>query len=84
MTEDKAHLPLGCRCGHVRGVANDVTPNSGFRFICYCWDCQAFARFLGRPDVLDQAGGTDIFQMPGGPREAHRGHGRRAVPAVLQ
>jgi hypothetical protein len=66
MTEDKAHLPLGCRCGHVRGVANDVTPNSGFRFICYCRDCQAFAHFLGRPDVLDQAGGTDIFHMPGG------------------
>ena len=25
-----------------------------------------FARFLGRPDVLDAAGGTDIFQMPTG------------------
>lgn len=29
-------------------------------------DCQAFARFLERPDVLDAAGGTDIFQMPPG------------------
>jgi hypothetical protein len=38
----------------------------GFRFVCYCGDCQAFARFLGRPDVLDMAGGTDIFQMPTG------------------
>jgi hypothetical protein len=26
-------------------------------------DCQAFAHFLGRPDVLDPAGGTDVFQM---------------------
>ena len=25
-----------------------------------------FARFLERPDVLDPAGGTDIFQMPSG------------------
>jgi hypothetical protein len=33
------------------------------RFVCYCQDCQAFARFLDRPDVLDRAGGTDIFQM---------------------
>jgi hypothetical protein len=27
---------------------------------------RAFARFLERPDVLDAAGGTDIFQMPTG------------------
>jgi hypothetical protein len=57
-------LPLRCRCGHVRGVARAVSPSTGFRFICYCQDCQAFARFLERPDVLDAAGGTDIFQMP--------------------
>jgi hypothetical protein len=36
------------------------------RLVCYCNDCQAFARFLERPDVLDPAGGTDIFQMPPG------------------
>jgi hypothetical protein len=41
-----------------------MSPSSGFRFVCYCKDCQAFARFLGRADVLDGAGGTDIFQMP--------------------
>ena len=59
-------LPLRCRCGHVQGVANEIAPSSGFRFVCYCKDCQAFARFLERPDVLDAAGGTDIFQMPTG------------------
>ncbi len=57
-------LPLRCRCGEVRGVARDVAPAAGFRFVCYCTDCQAFARCLDRPDVLDAAGGTDIFQMP--------------------
>jgi hypothetical protein len=50
----------------VRGVAREVVPSAGFRFVCYCTDCQAFARFLGRPDVLDDAGGTDIFQLPAG------------------
>jgi Family of unknown function (DUF6151) len=59
-------LPLRCRCGHVRGVASGVSPSNGFRFLCYCKDCWAFARFLERPDVLDPAGGTDIFQMPPG------------------
>jgi Family of unknown function (DUF6151) len=50
----------------MRGIASDVSPSTGFRFVCYCNDCQAFARFLERPDVLDPAGGTDIFQMPPG------------------
>ena len=58
-------LPLRCKCGHVRGVAVDVSPSTGFRFVCYCGDCQAFARFLRRTDVLDAAGGTDIFQFVG-------------------
>jgi hypothetical protein len=48
----------------VRGTASSVAARSGFRFVCYCTDCQKFARFLGRDDVLDSAGGTDIFQMP--------------------
>jgi hypothetical protein len=49
----------------MRGVASDVSPSTGLRFVCYCKDCQAFARFLERAeDVLDPAGGTDIFQMP--------------------
>jgi uncharacterized protein DUF6151 len=66
MTEAASDIRLHCQCGHVRGVAKDVSPQDGFRFICYCKDCQAFAHFLGRPDVLDAAGGTDIFHMPTG------------------
>ncbi|HEX3502517.1 MAG TPA: DUF6151 family protein [Xanthobacteraceae bacterium] len=59
-------LSLQCECGRVRGTACDVSPTTGSRFVCYCTDCQAFARFLDRPDVLDSAGGTDIFQLPPG------------------
>jgi hypothetical protein len=59
-------LLLRCQCGCVRGVARGVAPSAGFRFVCYCTDCQAFARFLDRPDALDAAGGTDIFQMAAG------------------
>lgn len=61
-----ADLPLACRCDRVRGVAHAVAPSAGFRFICYCQDCQAFARFLKRPDVIDAAGGTDIVHLPTG------------------
>ncbi|SDI26810.1 MULTISPECIES: DUF6151 family protein [Bradyrhizobium] len=66
MTLTPRDLPLRCRCGRARGIANEIAPSTGFRIVCYCGDCQAFARFLGRPDVLDTAGGTDIFQMPTG------------------
>jgi hypothetical protein len=46
MTRLSLDVPLRCRCGHVRGTAREVSPSTGFRFVCYCTDCQAFARFL--------------------------------------
>lgn len=61
-----ADVPLRCRCGRVTGIASDVAPSTGLRFVCYCKDCQTFARLLERSDVLDPAGGTDIFHMPAG------------------
>jgi len=64
MPNVSSDLPLRCRCGRLRGLAREVAPSSGFRFVCYCTDCQAFARLLKCPDVLDAAGGTDIFQLP--------------------
>ena len=58
-------VSLNCDCGKVQGVASFVTASSGTRIICYCDDCQAFARYLdSAKTVLDQDGGTDIFQMP--------------------
>jgi hypothetical protein len=58
-----AQLPLRCRCGLVRGTATDVSPRTGTRLFCYCDDCQAYARFLARQDVLDAHGGTEIFHL---------------------
>ncbi|WP_372657644.1 DUF6151 family protein [Hydrogenophaga sp.] len=53
--------PLACRCGALQGSVALI--GSGNRLICYCRDCQAFARFLGQPDrVLDAQGGTEIVQ----------------------
>jgi len=56
-------VPLRCRCGRIRGVAKEVGPETGTRTICYCEDCQAFARFLEQPDVTNSRGGTDVYQM---------------------
>jgi hypothetical protein len=56
-------VPLRCECGKVRGTAKAVSRSSGTRCVCYCTDCQAFARFLGREGIMDRWGGSDIWQM---------------------
>lgn len=57
------NIKLRCSCGAVRGEAVKITPNNGTHIVCCCDDCQAFANHLGQgPAVLDQFGGTDIFQ----------------------
>lgn len=53
------NYPLRCRCGAIEGYI--ASPRLAGRAVCYCRDCQAFARFLGRPDqILDGQGGTDV------------------------
>ena len=62
-----ADLALSCQCGKVRGAARDVSPSLGNRVICYCESCQQFPTKLGKADdVLDEYGGTDIYQVPAG------------------
>jgi hypothetical protein len=53
--------PLRCRCGRLQGVLEHAERVN--RVVCYCRDCQAFARHLGRPDeILDENGGSDVIQ----------------------
>jgi hypothetical protein len=59
-------VPLRCECGKIRGVAKGLTQSTGTRCVCYCRDCQAFARFLGRDGIMDAWGGTDIYQTSPG------------------
>ena len=54
-------LPLRCACGSVQGEVD--LDRAWTRVSCYCRDCQAFARFLGRPGLMDAAGGSDIAAM---------------------
>jgi hypothetical protein len=50
---------LQCQCGAIRG--HIALPATTARVICYCKDCQAFARYLGHAgSILDAKGGTDI------------------------
>lgn len=63
MSRTVTHLDLRCACGKVHGQVRDVSPKAGSPLVCYCGDCQAFASFLGRDDILDAWGGTDILQI---------------------
>jgi len=58
-------ISLKCACGKVQGKTTNMTAQSGNRLICCCDDCQAFAAYLDNAEqILDEYGGTDIFQVP--------------------
>jgi len=56
-------VELRCRCGEVRGLVTDASPRTVNRVVCYCDDCQAFAHQIGRADLLNAQGGSDIVQL---------------------
>ena len=56
-------IELSCRCGAVHGHVSNVSPSSVNRIVCYCADCQAYIHQLGRLDLLDAHGGSDIVQV---------------------
>lgn len=59
-----SNLLLQCRCGRVKGTANNIEPAKKQRVICCCDSCQDFASYLGRKDqICDKHGGTDILQF---------------------
>ena len=55
-------------------------PQSSNRGVCYCKDCQAFARFLGGGDILDEQGGTDVVQAL--PKNIHFTQGSEVLACV--
>lgn len=57
-------IELSCRCGEVRGAVEPASPSLSTRIVCYCDDCQAYAHYIGRADLLDANGGTDLVLIP--------------------
>lgn len=52
-------VPLRCRCGAMKGT---LEVGLGMHGVCYCDDCQAYAHALGRADVLNERGGSELWQ----------------------
>ena len=49
-----------CRCG---AFAAEVETRRGIRAVCYCESCRAFAERTNAAAALDEAGGSDLFQV---------------------
>lgn len=64
----KMNYPLRCQCGAIEGYV--ASPQVAGHAVCYCRDCQAFARFLGAPErILNDQGGTRVVATL--PRHVH-------------
>lgn len=53
-------LPLRCLCGRAHGCL-ELVPKSSMHVVCYCNDCRAFMHALGRSDLLDPFGGSELL-----------------------
>lgn len=56
-------MQIQCECGKFRAELTQLPKNTVGRSICYCDDCQAYLHHLGRADLLDSAGGTEIIPV---------------------
>lgn len=56
-------VTLSCHCGAFTARLREASAQNGNHGLCYCADCQAFARHLEQFGVVtDAAGGTEIYQ----------------------
>ncbi len=73
-------VEIECRCGKVQGWLRDASPRTVNHVVCYCDDCQAYAHHLGRADLLDAHGGTELVQAA--PRAVSFDRGTENVKGV--
>lgn len=60
-------MRIQCDCGAFQAELTHFPAHSPGRLMCYCADCQRFLERLGREDLLDPHGGTEI--VPAYPSE---------------
>lgn len=54
-------MDIKCDCGTFKATLKRFPSNTPGRLVCYCDDCQAYLRHLGRDDLLDENGGTEVI-----------------------
>ncbi|MEL6182165.1 MAG: DUF6151 family protein, partial [Myxococcota bacterium] len=70
-SSSREEIVVQCRCGQLRGGFQPSSRSQ--RVVCYCRTCQAFAHFLGRPELLDAQGGSHIVQSEPHTLRFHQG-----------
>jgi hypothetical protein len=56
-------MRIQCKCGGFQAELADFPRRTPGRLMCYCDDCQKFLLHIGRADLLDAAGGTEIVPV---------------------
>lgn len=56
-------MQIECTCGEVKAQVKNLPKASPGRLICYCDDCQNFLKSIGKENLLDYAGGTEIIPV---------------------
>ncbi len=56
-------MEISCDCGAFVAKLKAFPRNTPGRLVCYCDDCQAYAKKIRRTDVLDQYGGTEVIPV---------------------
>lgn len=56
-------MRISCDCGAFQAELTRFPDHTPGRLMCYCKDCQKFLEKLGRQDLLDAYGGTEIIPV---------------------
>ena len=56
-------MDIQCTCGQFRATLSAFPRHTPGRFVCYCDDCQHYLHHLGRSDLLDEHGGTEVIPV---------------------
>lgn len=54
---------ISCDCGAFEAELTHFPAHTVGRLICYCSDCQMYLKKLGREELLDEFGGTEIIPV---------------------
>ncbi len=73
-------MQIQCECGKFSAELTKFPENTPGRLMCYCDDCQIYLHHLGRADLFDPVGGTEI--VPVYPSEIRFVNGQELLKAL--
>ncbi len=56
-------MQISCKCKKLQIELKVFPKNTPGRLKCYCDDCQAYLHYLGRSELLDENGGTEVIPI---------------------